>query len=221
MNILIIEDDAKTVSFLRQGLVEEGYTIDSCATGEDAIPRASSKAYDVVLLDVALPGMDGWDVLKALRRGGVRTPVLILSASADVESRVKGLDLGADDYLVKPFAFSELLARLRSLLRRCEMQNTEELRFADVVLNFHRHKVTRAGQNIELTPKEFQLLGLLMEHRNEILSQALIAERVWEINNDAQSNLVEVHVRRLRAKIDGPFERKLIQTVRGRGYVLR
>jgi two-component system copper resistance phosphate regulon response regulator CusR len=221
MNILIIEDDAKTVSFLRQGFVEEGYTIDSCATGEDAIPRASSKAYDVVLLDVALPGMDGWDVLKALRHGGVQTPVLILSASGDVESRVKGLDLGADDYLVKPFAFSELLARLRSLRRRSEIQNKEELKFADVVLNFHRHKVTRAGKNIELTPKEFQLLGLLMEHRNEILSQALIAERVWEINNDAQSNLVEVHVRRLRAKIDGPFERKLIQTVRGRGYVLR
>jgi len=175
----------------------------------------------LIVLDVMLPGRDGWSILESYRRGGGQAPVLFLTARDAVEDRVKGLDLGADDYLVKPFAFSELLARVRSLLRRRGAANADLLQFADLSLHVRRHQVMRSGVPIELTPKEFLLLALLLEHQGNVLSRTLIAEQVWDMAFDSDSNVVDVHIRRLRAKVDDPFERKLIHTVRGLGYVLR
>jgi two-component system copper resistance phosphate regulon response regulator CusR len=220
MRILIVEDEQKTASFLAQGLGENGFVVDVARRGDDALHRARTTTYDLIILDVMLPGLDGWSLLSAIRQEGNKTPVLYLTARDAVEDRVKGLELGADDYLVKPFAFSELLARVRSILRRGPARQPDNVQVADLQLDLVRHKATRAGQRLELTPKEFALLSLLARRAGEVLSRTLIAEQVWDMNFDGDSNVVEVHVRRLRSKVDDPFGRKLIQTVRGVGYVL-
>jgi two-component system copper resistance phosphate regulon response regulator CusR len=220
MRILLVEDDCKTVAFLRRGLQESGFVVEVASDGESALHLATATEYDVVVLDVMLPGRDGWGVLEGMRRAGRKTPVLFLTARDAIEDRVRGLDLGADDYLVKPFAFSELLARIRSLLRRGPARYPEQLLVADLEVDINRHRATRAGRRLDLTPKEFLLLTLLARRTGEVISRTLIAEQVWDINFEGNSNVVDVHVRRLRSKVDDPFERPLIHTVRGRGYVL-
>jgi len=221
MKLLLAEDDEKTAAALRVGLTEQGFVVDVTRNGDEALHLAQTIGFSLIVLDVMLPGRDGWSILQSYRRGGGQAPVLFLTARDAVEDRVKGLDLGADDYLVKPFAFSELLARVRSLLRRRGAANAELLQFADLSLHVRRHQVMRGAVPIELTPKEFLLLALLLEHQGNVLSRTLIAEQVWDMAFDSDSNVVDVHIRRLRAKVDDPFERKLIHTVRGLGYVLR
>ena len=220
MKILIVEDEKKTVAYLKQGLEESGYVIDCAENGDDGSHLARTGSYDLIILDVMLPGRDGWSVIADLRGRGIPTPVLFLTARDAVHDRVKGLELGADDYLVKPFAFSELLARVRTLLRRGSVRQATVLAVADLEIDLLRHRATRAGKALELTPKEFLLLSLLMRRAGDALSRTLIAEQVWDINFDSDSNVVDVHVRRLRLKVDDPFERKLIHTARGVGYVL-
>ena len=221
MKILIVEDELKTGDYLRQGLSEAGYNTDIARTGVDGLHLALTGGYDLLILDVMLPGLDGWQLLETVRRGGSEMPVLFLTARDQVEDRVKGLELGADDYLVKPFAFAELRARVRTLLRRGR-SGTEPttLLVADLELNLLRRRVTRAGKRIELTAKEFGLLELLMRRQGEVLPRSLIASQVWDMNFDSDTNVIEVAVRRLRAKVDDAFEPKLIHTVRGMGYVL-
>jgi two-component system, OmpR family, copper resistance phosphate regulon response regulator CusR len=220
MKILIVEDEPKTVAYLKRGLEEDGFVTDVADDGEDGAHLAQTGSYDLIILDVLLPSRDGWSIVGELRRRGIATPVLFLTARDAVHDRVKGLELGADDYLVKPFAFSELLARVRSILRRGPARQSSVLEVADLELDLIRHRATRAGRSLDLTPKEFQLLSLLLCHAGEVLSRTLIAEQVWDINFDSDSNVIEVHMRRLRSKVDDPFSRKLIQTVRGVGYVL-
>jgi len=221
MKILIVEDEPKTGDYLKQGLAEAGFTVDLVRDGHDGLHRALTEAYDLAILDVMLPGLDGWSVLAGIRRAGKDMPVLFLTARDQVEDRVKGLELGADDYLVKPFAFSELLARVRTLLRRgAKTPGTELLRVADLELDLLRRRVTRAGKRIDLTAKEFALLELLLRRQGEVLPRSLIASQVWDMNFDSDTNVIEVAMRRLRAKLDDPFEPKLIRTVRGMGYVL-
>jgi two-component system copper resistance phosphate regulon response regulator CusR len=219
MKLLLVEDDAKTVAILRKGLVEHGYTVDSAATGPEGFAKATA-GFDLVILDVMLPGKDGWSILRDLRVAGVTTPVLILTARDAVRDRVKGLELGADDYLVKPYAFAELLARVRTLLRRGPARSPDCLHVADLEVDFTKLKAARSGATLELTPKEFALLALLARRTGEVLSRNLIAGQVWGVDYDPGTNVVDVHVRRLRAKADDPFEAKLIHTVRGVGYVL-
>jgi len=220
MKILIVEDEAKTGNYLKQGLTEAGFVADLARDGMDGAHLALTEAYDLVVLDVMLPGMDGWRVLQEIRRAGKDLPVLFLTARDHVEDRVKGLELGADDYLVKPFAFSELLARVRTLLRRGKAMEAEVLRVADLELDLRRRRVTRSGKRIDLTAKEFALLELLLRRRGEVLPRSLIASQVWDMNFDSDTNVIEVAVRRLRSKMDDDFEPKLIRTVRGMGYVL-
>ena len=220
MKILIVEDEQKTGEYLRQGLAEAGFVVDLVRDGLDGLHLARTEDYDLVVLDVMLPGLDGWGVLKAVRAAGKSMPVLFLTARDQVEDRVKGLELGADDYLVKPFAFSELLARVRSLLRRGKSIEPEVLKAADLELDLLRRRVTRAGRRIELTTKEFALMELLLRRRGEVLPRSLIASQIWDMNFDSDTNVIEVAVRRLRAKVDDDFEPKLIVTVRGMGYVL-
>jgi len=221
MKILIVEDETKTGDYLKQGLSEAGFVTDLARDGMDGLHLATTGDYDLIVLDVMLPGLTGWQVLEALRRSGRDMPVLFLTAKDQVEDRVKGLELGADDYLVKPFAFSELLARVRTLLRRGKQGGeTSVLRAADLELDLLRRRVTRAGQRVELTAKEFALLELLLRRQGEVLPRSLIASQVWDMNFDSDTNVVEVAVRRLRAKVDEPFEPRLIRTVRGMGYVL-
>jgi two-component system copper resistance phosphate regulon response regulator CusR len=220
MKILIVEDEGKTAAYLRRGLQESGFVVDVAHRGDDGVHLAATGAYEVIILDVMLPGRDGWSIVTELRQRHIATPVLFLTARDGVNDRVKGLELGADDYLVKPFAFSELLARVRSILRRGPARQVTALTAGDVEVDLARHRAQRAGQPLELTPKEFQLLALLVRHAGEVLSRTLIAEAVWDINFDSDSNVVEVHMRRLRSKVDDPFARKLIHTVRGVGYVL-
>jgi two-component system copper resistance phosphate regulon response regulator CusR len=220
VRVLIVEDEPKSAAYLRKGLSEHGYIADLAQNGEDGLYLAKSSDYDLLVLDVMLPGRDGWSVISELRRSGKQTPVLFLTARDSVPDRVKGLELGADDYLVKPFAFSELLARIRTILRRGPVRQIELLRLADLELDPVAHKATRAGKRLDLTPKEFLLLALLVRRAGEVLSRTLIAEQVWDMNFDSATNVVDVHVRRLRSKVDDPFERKLIRTVRGVGYVL-
>ncbi|KXX66444.1 heavy metal response regulator transcription factor [Marichromatium gracile] len=221
MKILIVEDEPKTGSYLRQGLGEAGYVVDLVDNGFDGLHQADSGEYDLVVLDVMLPGLDGWQVLQGLRRGHPHLAVLFLTARDQVEDRVKGLELGADDYLVKPFAFAELLARVRTLLRRGRAPNEPSvLRAADLEVDLLRRRVRRAGQRIELTAKEYALLELFLRRRGEVLPRSLIASSVWDMNFDSDTNVVDVAVRRLRLKIDNDFEPRLIQTVRGMGYVL-
>ena len=220
MKILIAEDEPKTGAYLKQGLLEAGFVVDLARDGVDALHFATTDDYDLVVLDVMLPGLDGWRVLQGLRKAGKVMPVLFLTARDKVEDRVKGLELGADDYLVKPFDFSELLARVRTLLRRGAPREAAILAVADLELDLLRRRATRSGQRIDLTAKEFALLELFLRHQGEVLPRLLIASQVWDINFDSDTNVVEVAVRRLRSKIDDNFEPKLIRTVRGMGYVL-
>ena len=221
MKILVVEDETKTGTYLKQGLVEAGFVVDLVSNGFDGLHLAGSEAYDLAILDVMLPGIDGWQILQGIRRAGNDMPVLFLTARDQIEDRVKGLELGADDYLVKPFAFSELLARVRTLLRRgSKAKDAESLRAADLELDLLRRRVTRGGRRIDLTAKEFGLLELLLRRQGEVLPRSLIASQVWDMNFDSDTNVVEVAVRRLRAKIDDDFEVKLVRTVRGMGYVL-
>lgn len=221
MKILIVEDELKIGTYVQQGLVEAGFVVDLDRDGTDGLHHALTEAYDLIVLDVMLPGMTGWQILEGIRRAGKDVPVLFLTARDHVDDRVKGLELGADDYLVKPFAFSELLARIRTLLRRgTRNKEAEVLRAADLELDLLRRRVSRGGKRIELTVKEFALLELLLRRQGEVLPRSLIASQVWDMNFDSDTNVIDVAVRRLRVKIDDDFEAKLIHTVRGMGYVL-
>jgi two-component system, OmpR family, copper resistance phosphate regulon response regulator CusR len=220
MKILVIEDEAKTAKFLKKGLGEAGFVVDIAEDGADGLNLALELEFDLIVLDLMLPGLDGWQVLSRLREKNRQALVLILTARDAVHERVRGFDLGADDYLVKPFAFSELLARVHSLLRRAAPRPQETLRMADLEIDVSRHRATRAGQRLDLTTKEFLLLSLLARRAGEVLSRTLIAEAVWDMNFDSDTNVVDVNVRRLRSKVDDPFSLKLIHTVRGAGYVM-
>jgi len=221
MNILIIEDEPKTRTYLAKGLTEKGYLVERAGNGEEGFRLAQESACDLLILDVMLPGKDGWSILQDLRHSGHRFPILFLTARDAVEDRVKGLESGADDYLVKPFAFAELLARVRSLLRRSPARSSEILRIADLEIDPINHKTQRSGKRLDLTPKEFSLLYLLASRTGDVLSRSFLAEQVWDMNFDSDTNVVDVHVRRLRSKVDDPFQQKLIHTVRGVGYVLK
>jgi two-component system copper resistance phosphate regulon response regulator CusR len=221
VKILIVEDELKTGQYLLQGLTEAGFVVDLARNGTDGLHLALPGEYDLLILDVMLPGLDGWQVLQALRQRGLHMSVLFLTARDQVEDRVKGLELGADDYLVKPFSFAELLARVRTILRRGKGgSEVTTLQVADLELDLLRRRVSRAGRRIDLTAKEFGLLELLMRRQGEVLPRSMIASQVWDMNFDSDTNVIEVAVRRLRLKIDEAHETKLIQTVRGMGYVL-
>jgi two-component system, OmpR family, copper resistance phosphate regulon response regulator CusR len=220
MAILIVEDEAKTLAYLCKGLGESGFAVDSAADGEQGLWSLSTRRYELVVLDVTLPKLDGWALVERLRRGDDQTPVLFLTARDSIQDRVKGLTLGADDYLVKPFAFSELLARIRSVLRRSLPRQVEALVVADLEIDPARRRASRGRQRLDLTPKQFSLLSLFARREGEVLSRTLLAEEVWDINFDSDTNVVDVAIRRLRSKVDDPFEQKLIHTVRGVGYVM-
>ncbi|ALA86803.1 transcriptional regulator [Stenotrophomonas maltophilia] len=219
--LLIVEDEPKTGNYLRQGLIEAGYVVDLACNGVDGLHLAGSGEYQLVILDVMLPGLDGWNVLSRLREAGWQVPVLFLTARSSIADRVQGLELGADDYLAKPFAFAELLARVRTLLRRGQaLPQAERIVIADLVVDTLRRRVERGGQRIPLSQKEYTLLELLARRRGEVLPRSLIASQVWDMNFDSDTNVIDVAIRRLRAKIDDDFDAKLIVTVRGMGYVL-
>ncbi|HDZ55325.1 hypothetical protein LCGC14_0393730 [marine sediment metagenome] len=221
MKILVAEDEPKTGVYLKQGLTEAGFVVDLVINGIDAVQQALDEEYDLLVLDVMMPGLDGWQVLERVRAAGSETPALFLTARDRVEDRVKGLELGADDYLIKPFAFSELLARVRSLLRRgngATVQTT--LTLEDLQVDLLKRRVERGGKRIDLTAKEFMLLELLLRRRGEVLSKSIIASKVWDMNFDSDTNVIEVAIRRLRAKIDDDFPIKLIHTARGMGYFI-
>jgi two-component system copper resistance phosphate regulon response regulator CusR len=221
LKILIIEDEPKTGDYLRQGLREAGFAVDLVKDGLDGLRLGIEGDQDLIILDVMLPRMDGWGVLQALNQAGVSTPVIFLTAKDQIEERVRGLELGATDYLIKPFSFAELLARVRNVLRRgpTSLESTT-LQVVDLEMNLLRRRVTRAGRRIDLTPKEFGLLELLVRRQGEMLPRSLIASLVWDMNFDSDTNVIEVAMRRLRAKVDEGFDARLIQTVRGVGYVL-
>lgn len=222
MRILIIEDESRLASYLQKGLAENGYVVDIAADGIDGKHLALEGEYDLVLLDVMIPGIDGFAVLEQLRKRK-NTPVLMLTARDKIDDRVRGLRTGADDYLVKPFAFSELLARIQAVLRRGAVQHGADpltLRLADLEVDLAGRKARRGGHRLDLTAKEFTLLTLLLRRQGQVLSRATLAEQVWDMNFDSDTNVIEVAVRRLRAKFDDPFEVKLLHTVRGMGYVL-
>lgn len=220
MHILIIEDEAKTAAYLHKGLTEQGFVVDLAYDGQNGLFMAQQGNYDLIILDIMLPKLDGWRVIQQFRLTDRKVPVIFLSARDTIEDRVKGLEQGADDYLVKPFAFSELLARIRSLLRRGHVQQAETLSIVDLEIDYLKHKVARAGKPIDLTPKEFALLSLLARRKGEVLSRTLIAEQVWDMNFDSDTNIIDVAIRRLRQKIDHQHPVKLIHTVRGVGYFL-
>ena len=219
MRILVVEDERKAAEYLQKGLGESGYQVEVALDGLDARHLIEEERFDLVILDVMLPGMDGWQLIKLIRRHG-DTPVLFLTARDSVEDRVKGLELGADDYLVKPFSYAELLARVRSLLRRSPLREVEHYRLEDLEVDLLRRHVSRNGQRITLTNKEFALLQLLISHPGEVMSRSRIASVVWNINFESDTNVVDVAIRRLRAKLDDPFQLKLVHTVRGMGYKL-
>ena len=220
MRILIIEDEKKTAAFLREGLTEAGFIADVAEDGEEGRFRALDMDYDLIILDAMLPRLDGWSIVADVRRSGKSMPVLFLTARGEVQDRVRGLELGADDYLVKPYAFTELLARVRALLRRRAERQPEVLQIADLRLDLLARRAQRGALKLDLAPKEFALLSLLARRQGEVLSRWVIAEQVWDMNFDGDSNVVDVAVRRLRRKVDDPFAVKLIHTARGMGYVL-
>lgn len=222
MKVLIIEDEPKTVAFLKKGFTEEGHVADVAQDGVDGLHLATTGKYDVVVLDVQLPKRDGWSVLQEIRKRDHEQPVILLTAMDSVAHRVRGLDLGADDYVVKPFAFSELTARTRSVARRSRgiVQPTEVLQYADLKMDLLRHKVYRAGAELDLAPQEYRLLEFLLRNAAQVLTRTRLAEQVWDINFDGDSNVVDAAVRRVRRKVDDPYEVKLIHTIRGVGYVL-
>ncbi|HYI14973.1 MAG TPA: response regulator transcription factor [Thermomicrobiales bacterium] len=218
MRVLVVEDDLRIAEFIRKGLEEEGHAVDVAHDGDEALDWPAVVDFDAIVLDVMLPGRDGIEVCRILRTRGVRTPILMLTARDTVEDRVAGLDSGADDYLVKPFAFAELLARLRALMRREPVLLGTTLEVADLTLDTSTRQVTRAGQPVTLTNKEYALLEYLMRHPNQVLTRTMIAEHVWNFDFDTGTNVIDVHIRYLRRKIDDPHDLKLIQTVRGAGY---
>ena len=220
MRLLIVEDEPKTAAYLKKGLGENGFVIDLAPDGDQALSFAGAAKYDLIVLDIMLPRRDGWSVLEALRARGNETPVICLTARDAVEDRVKGLQTGADDYLTKPFAFSELLARVRTVLKRSPQRVPDSIRIADLEIDLARQRAVRGGRRLDLTQKEFSLLSLLARNAGNVLSRTAIAEQVWDMNFDCDTNVVDVHVRRLRLKVDDPFPHKLIRTVRGVGYVL-
>lgn len=219
MRILIVEDESKTADYLQKGLRESGYVVEIALNGFDGRYMIDEFDFDLIILDVMLPGVDGWELLKRVRAKGA-TPVMFLTARDAVEDKVRGLELGADDYLVKPFSYAELLARVRTLLRRGPPREMDTFQIADLQVDVLRRRVTRQADRITLTNKEFILLQLLISRANEVLSRTFIASQVWQMNFDSDTNVVDVAVRRLRAKIDDPYPVKLIHTVRGMGYVL-
>ena len=220
MKILIVEDEPKTAAFLTRGFNEEGFVVDVARDGVDGLHLATTGDYAAVVLDIMLPKHDGWRVLQEIREHRRDQPVVLLTALDAVSHRVQGLNAGADDYLVKPFAFSELLARVRNILRRAPARQTDTLRVADLEMDLSRHKASRAGKPIDLAPQEYRLVEYLLRHPGEVLTRTRIAEQVWDMNFDGDSNVVDVAIRRLRRKVDDPYPRKLIHTLRGVGYVL-
>ncbi len=221
MRILIVEDDTQTADFICQGLRQSGHTVDHADNGEDGLHLALTEEYDVLVLDRMLPKYDGLSIIKQLRNNGIKTPALILSALGDVDHRVEGLEAGGDDYLVKPYAFSELLARLQALVRRVQPEQAEtKLQVADLTMNLIKHQVSRAGQIINLQPREFTLLEVLMRHANEVVTRTMLLEKVWDYHFDPQTNIIDVHISRLRTKIDKDFDTPLLRTVRGAGYMI-
>ena len=221
MRILVVEDESKMAAFIKRGLEEEGAAVDTSADGEDGLFRARAGTYDLIILDITLPLLDGLEVCRRLRQDRIATPVLLLTARDSVEMKVRGLDSGADDYLTKPFAFAELLARIRALRRRDRNEVNLRLQIGDLVLDPLTRKVTRANQPIQLTSKEFALLECFMRHPDQVLSRTVLSEKVWDETFDAFTNVIDVYVNYLRNKIDRNFPNKLIHTVRGAGYVLR
>lgn len=221
MKLLLIEDEKKTSAYISKGLSESGFVVDTADNGEDGFHLAMTGDYGLIILDVMLPKMDGWGVLNALRGEGKQTLTLFLTAKDSLPDRVKGLEMGADAYLVKPFAFSELLALVRTLLRRQAPARSDIIKIGDLEIDPVAHRASRSKKRLDLTPKEFSLLYLLAGRVGEVLSRTLIAEQVWNMNYDCDTNVVDVHIRRLRAKVDDPFEKPLIHTIRGVGYVMR
>lgn len=221
MRVLVIEDEQKMADLIKRGLEEEAMEVATAYDGETGLEMARNGNHDLVILDLGLPGRDGLDVARELREGGSKTPVLILTAQDSTEMKVKGLDTGADDYLTKPFAFAELLARIRALLRRTHTEDTTKLQVGDLVLNLINRRVSRAGNEVQLTNKEFSLLEYFMRHPDEILSRETLSEKVWEETFDTLTNVIDVYINYLRNKIDRQYEPKLIQTVRGVGYKLQ
>jgi two-component system copper resistance phosphate regulon response regulator CusR len=220
VKVLVVEDELKTASFLKKGLTENGFIVDCAENGQEGFFLALTEHYDVIILDVMLPKLDGFGVVTGIRQKHPHVPILFLTARDTLQDKVKGLELGADDYLVKPFAFIELLARVRSLLRRGEVCKTAVLQIEDLYIDTMRYRATRNGQRLDLTQKEFSLLLLFAKHQGHVLSRTLIAEQVWDMNFDSDLNTIDVAVRRLRRKLDDPFSEKLIHTIRGVGYVL-
>ncbi|PZP25003.1 MULTISPECIES: heavy metal response regulator transcription factor [Pseudomonas] len=218
MHILLVEDDTRTGEYLKKGLGESGYQVDWAQHGADGLHLALEQRYDLIVLDVMLPGIDGWQIIEVLRKKQ-DVPVLFLTARDQLQDRIRGLELGADDYLVKPFSFTELLLRIRTVLRRGVVREADHFHLADLELDLLRRRVTRQGQPITLTNKEFALLHLLLRREGEVLSRAQIASEVWDMNFDSDTNVVDVAIKRLRAKVDHPYESKLIHTVRGIGYL--
>ena len=223
MRILVVEDDHEVADYLKKGLEESGYTVDYAGNGHDGLYMATSETYDLLIVDRMLPGLDGLALIKALRAAGRQVPVLVLSALGEVDDRVQGLRAGSDDYLTKPFSFSELLARIEALLRRGQISSdiVTELKVADLEMDLLARTVRRAGQEIDLQPREFRLLEYFMRHAGQVLTRTMLLEKVWDYHFDPQTNVIDVHVSRLRAKIDKNFDKPLIHTVRGAGYILR
>lgn len=225
MRLLLVEDQKMASEYIAKGLTENNFVVDVAQNGVDGLHFLLTNDYDLAILDVMLPGIDGWKVIEMARQAGKQTPIMFLTARDDVEDRVRGLELGAEDYLIKPFSFSELLARARVILRRQTAQfspaaEENQLQVADLTLDLLKHRVTRGGVRIELTQKEFILLSLLMRRSGEVLSRTVLAEQVWDMNFDPETNVIDVAIRRLRNKIDDNFEDKLLHTLRGAGYVL-
>ena len=220
MRVLVVEDEKKTAEYVKKGLTEHGFVVDVAENGEEGLYLATTGEYAIIVLDVMMPDKDGWTVMRELRKSGKQTPVLFLTAKDTLDDKVKGLELGADDYMVKPFAFAELLSRIRTVLRRAPERRPYSIRIADLEIDFFRRKVTRAGKRIELSPKEFAALWALASRQGEVMSRTLISEQVWDVNLDSDANIVDVVILRLRKKVDEPFTVSLIHTVRGVGYVL-